>query len=104
MFGSILGSSYTLFMVSYGLESLSMSVFTWFTTVELFGTKNMEFLDCCTYGLFNIRVSVLRLLMFLFNGVHHNISTCYHKKFYTPASDVFILAVYPSYMFILCPS
>ena len=80
-----------------------MSIFTWFTTVGLYETENMESLDCVTSGLFSCRMSVLRLVMFSLNGMHHSLSTGHLQPVNTSASDIFILAVCPSYIFTSSP-
>ena len=53
----------------------------------------MEFLDYCPSGLFNSKVSVLRLFMFVFNGMRQSIATGNSKTFDNSASDISILAV-----------
>ena len=68
MVGPMLGSSYTLLMVSFGWGVSAMSVFTWFIIVGLDGTEHMELIDCRPYGLFNSRLSVLRLVILIFIG------------------------------------
>ena len=67
---SMVGSSYKLLMVSRGWECSAMSLFTWFNIVCLNGTEYMELIDCCPSGMFNSRVSVIRLVMFAFTGMN----------------------------------
>ena len=81
-----------------------MSVFTWCTTVLIVGTEKCVFLDCCTFGLFNRRLSVLGVQMLAFNGMRHIFSTMHRQPFNTDTSDIIILVVRPSYMFTSFPS
>ena len=77
--------------VVYGFWCIGVSghdFCTWFTIVELVGIEYRGFIDCCTSILFNIRVSVLRLMMLTFNGMIHSLSTGHHQNFNTDASDI----------------
>ena len=85
-------------MVSCGRGILSMDVFTWFTIVGLDGTEYMEFLDFCQPGLFNSRISVLRLVVFSFNGSRQILDTGHRHNLNTSAYGVSILEVLPSYI------
>ena len=49
-------------------------------------------------------MSVLGFLMLAFNGMRHIIATVHRQPFNTATSDIFILAVRPSYMFTSFPS
>ena len=80
-----------------------MIFFVWFTNIGLDGIENMEFIDCCPSGLFSSRVSVLQLVIFAFNRMCQSLNTGHSQPFITSASDIFILAVCPSYMFNLSP-
>ena len=62
-------------MIFGGLECLAMSVFTWFTTIGLDGTKNTELIDYRPSGLFISRMSLLRLVMFAFSGICQSLAT-----------------------------
>ena len=64
----------------------------------------MEFLDCFPSGLFTSRVSVLRLVMFYFNGMCQSISTGHRQTFNIYSSDISILVVRQLYMFTSSPS
>ena len=83
---------------------LVMSVCTWFNAVLLVGTYSRGFIDCFPSGLFNIRVSVLGLVMLDFNDMRHIFTTGHRQPFNTAAYDILTLAVHPSYVFTSFPS
>ena len=72
-----------------------MRVFIWLTIVGMDLIEYMELIDCFPSRLFNIMVSVLRLVMFAFNGMHQNLATGHLKPFDTYVSDISIFVVRP---------
>ena len=87
--------------VVYGFRWFG-GVYLWFDTVGLVGTENLEFIDCLTYGVFSIRVSVLRLAMIDFNWMLHSLTTGHRNPLNNATSD-FYLGIFPSYMFTSSP-
>ena len=65
-----------------------MRVFTWFTIVGLDGTEYMEFIDCRPSRLFNNIFSLLRLVMFDFNGIRQSLATEHLQPCNRYASDI----------------